>query len=296
MIAALFDAVQAMLSHDFIARAFLAGSGIALAAGLIGYFVVLRSQVFAGDALGHAAFTGTTAALVLGVDLRLGLFGATIVFAVAVGSSAGSRWGSRDVAIGVGFAGVLGFGVLFLSIYTTAGSSANGAAGVSVLFGSIFGLSTSQALTAVAISAVVVALLLGLGRPLLFASVDPQVAAARGVPVRVLAITFMVLLGLAVGDAVQAVGSLLSFGLLVTPAATAHRLTARPHRALFLAATISLADMWVGLTLSYVFPQLPPSFLILALGFTGYLAALIAAAMRRGRHRASALSVAGAAS
>ncbi|HEY6379443.1 MAG TPA: metal ABC transporter permease [Candidatus Dormibacteraeota bacterium] len=268
------DGLRAMLSHDFIRHAFLAGTFIAAAAGLVGYFVVLRNQVFAGDALSHVAFTGALAALAFGIDPLLGLFAATILVALGMGAL-GGRARSRDVVVGTVFAWILGLGVLFLSVYTTSRSSSNGAVGVNVLFGSIYGLSLRQAVVAAAVGTGVTSAVVLIARPLLFASVDSDVAAARGLPVRLLGLLFLALVGVTVAEAVQAVGALLIFGLLVTPAATAQRLTARPFLALALSMVLSVAFLWTGLTLSYASARLPPSFLIVALAFGTYLAVVL---------------------
>jgi zinc/manganese transport system permease protein len=252
-----------MLSQPFMAHAFLAGTFIALAAGLVGYFVVLRRQVFTGDALSHVAFAGALAALAIGIDLRIGLFAACVIFALAM-ASLGQRGQADDVVIGSVFAWVLGLGVLFLTIYTTSRSAGNGRAGVSVLFGSIFGLSGSQAVTAALIGLGVSVVMAVIARPLLFASIDEAVAAARGVPVRLLGLLFLVLVGVTAGEATQAVGSLLLLGLIAAPAGAAYRLTRRPFRALWLSAVLAVGSMWLGLSLSYAAPSLPPSFAILA--------------------------------
>jgi zinc/manganese transport system permease protein len=268
----------AMLGHDFIRHAFLAGTFIALAAGLVGYFVVLRNQVFTGDALSHMAFTGALAALAIGIDPLVGLFAATVLGAVGMGAL-GGRARARDVVVGTVFAWVLGLGVLFRSLYTPSRSSSNGAVGVNVLFGSIFGLSLRQAVVAAAVGAGADVTVMVVARPLLFASVDADVAAARGLPVRLLGLVFLALVGVTVAEAVQAIGALLIFGLLVTPAATAQRLTARPFGALALSAGLSVAFLWVGLTLSYTFQRVPPSFLIVALAFGTYLAVVVRGAL-----------------
>src|SRR5205807_547193 len=149
--------------------------------GLAGYFLVLRAQVFTSDALSHVAFTGALAALAAGIDLRIGLFAAAVVVAVLLGAL-GRRGRADDVVIGSVFAWILGLGVLFLTLYTTSRSTANGAAGVNVLFGSIFGISAARARVAAMVAAGVVAMLLAIARPLLFASLDEAVASARGVP------------------------------------------------------------------------------------------------------------------
>ena len=265
-----------VLAHPFLRSAFGVGTAVALAAGLIGSFVVLRGQVFAGDALSHVAFTGALAALAFGVDLRLGLYGGCIAFALLL-AVLGGRSGSDDTVIGSVFAWVLGLGALFLSVFTASSSGiggAGGTAGVNVLFGSILGLSGSQAWGDVLVSLAVVAAVVAMARPLLFASLDPAVAASRGVPVRLLSLGFFVALGLTAGVATQAVGALLLLGLLAAPAGAAQRLTARPFRALWLSPAIAVGSMWAGLTLAYLFPVMPPSFGILGVATGTYLAAI----------------------
>lgn len=253
-----------MLGQPFVRHALLAGTAIALLSGLVGYFVVLRGQVFAGDALSHVAYAGALAALAAGLDLRLGLFAATVGVGVLLGLLGGRGVGD-DVLIGTAFAWVLGLGVLFLSIYTSAGSNGDATANVNVLFGSIFSLDGGAAATASWVAASLAALLLLIARPLLFASIDPAVAAARGVPVRLLGPLFLAIVGGTVGEASQAVGALLVFGLLAAPAAAARRLTADPWRALGLAAALAVLAVWAGLVLAYAVPALPPSFTIVTL-------------------------------
>ena len=280
------DWLRAMLSHDFIRLALLGGTFIALAAGVVGYFVVLRNQVFSGDALSHVAFTGALAALAAGVESLIGLYSATVLGAVGIGFL-GGRARSRDVVVGTVFAWILGLGVLFLSLYTTSRSTSNGTAGVNVLFGSIYGMTLGRALIAATVGAAVTLALLAIARPLLFASLDADVAAARGVPVRVLSVAFLVLVGITVAEAVQAVGALLILGLMVTPAAAAHRLSARPYPALALSAGLSVAYLWAGIGLSYALQRIPPSFLIVALAFTVYVAVVIRSAALAARRRAT---------
>jgi zinc/manganese transport system permease protein len=264
------EAVQGMLAHEFIRNAFIAGTAIAVAAGLVGYFVVLRNQVFAGDALSHVAFTGSLGALALGVDARAGLFVSTVVVALCLAALQGGRRGG-DVVIGSVFAWVLGLGVLALSVYTSSGSTGNSAGGVHVLFGSIFGIGAGAVRLAVVIAVVVVAGILVLGRPLLFATVDPESARAHGVPVLAVELGFLAIVGLCVGEATQAVGALPLLGMLATPGATAQQLTTRPWTALWLSAAITVATVWVGLTISYAAPRVPPTFAIVGLAFVLYL-------------------------
>jgi zinc/manganese transport system permease protein len=270
--------VTGLLAYDFMQRALLAGSCIAVAAGLTGYFVVLRNQVFTGDALGHVAFTGGLGALVAGLPLPLGVFGASIATALGIGSLGGRARG-RDVAIGTAFAWVLGVGVLLLSLYTTSRSAAaGGTAGIGILFGSIFSLQPMQALIAALAAGAGSLLLLGIARPLLFVTVDPEVAAARGVPVTAVSFLFLVLLGATVAEAVQAVGALLLLGLMVTPPAIAVKLTSRPYLGLFSSAGLALGFLWLGLALAFYLPY-PPGFCIVAPAFAAYAAITAAQAV-----------------
>jgi len=266
-----------MFAHEFMRNALIAGTFVGLACGLVGYFVVLRAQVFAGDALSHVAFTGALAAAVLGLNILAGLFAATILGGIVMGIL-GDKARADDVTIGTLFAWTLGLGVLFLSIFTTQRSAGNGTAGVRVLFGSIFGLSTANVRLSVILAVLACALLLAIARPLLFASLDTAVAEAQGVPVRALGLGFLALLGLAAAEATQAVGALLLLGLLAAPAGAAHRLTTRPYRGLVLSAIFSVGAVWIGLTLSYEFPTLPPSSMIIAAAVGIYTLALLATA------------------
>jgi zinc/manganese transport system permease protein len=277
--------LQHMLEHGFIRHGLVAGTAIAAAAGLVGYFLVLRSQVFTADALSHVAFTGALTALTFGIDARVGLFVATVAVSVILGAL-GPRGRADDVTIGSTFAWILGLGVLALSVFTAGHSAGHGTAGVSVLFGSIYGLDAGAARLAVLIAVGVVAVGLLIARPLLFASLDEAVAAARGVPVRALGLLFLGLVGATAAEATQAVGALLILGLLAGPAGVAMRFTARPFRALALSMAIAVGAVWAGLALSYAAPRLPPSFSIIAVVAAIYAAtAAGAGALRRRRRR-----------
>ena len=273
-----------MLAHEFMRNALLAGTGVGLACGLVGYFLVLRAQVFAGDALSHVAFTGGLAAAVVGVDVLAGLFVATAAGAVVLGLL-GDHARADDATIGSLFAWSLGLGVLFLSIFARGQSAGNGTAGVRVLFGSIFGLDASAARIAVLVTLAVSVLLLGIARPLLFASLDPDVAEARGVPVGTLALGFLLLLGVVAAEATQAVGALLLLGLVAAPAGAAHRLTTRPYRGLAVSGLLAVGSVWIGLVASYEIPALPPSSAIVCAAVGSYVLALALTAAR-GRPRA----------
>jgi zinc/manganese transport system permease protein len=268
-----------MLAHEFMRNAYLAGSLVALACGLVGYFVVLRSQVFAGDALSHVAFTGALAAAAAGVDIRLGLFVATIAVALGMGMM-GDRARPDDVVIGSVFAWVLGLGVLFLSIFTNGSSGENGTAAVRVLFGSILGLSAADARLAAAIGVLACLALLTIARPLLFGSLDPEVARSLGLPLRAIGVGFLALLAVVAAEATQAVGALLLLGLLAAPGGAARLLTDNPWRGLALSAALALGSMWGGLALSYEIPSLPPSFAVI-----GFATGFFALAALRGRLR-----------
>lgn len=256
---------------SFFVNALLAGTAVAVTCGLVGYFLVLRAQIFTGDALSHVAFTGALAALTFGLNPLAGLFVATIAVAVLMGAL-GRRGLADDVVIGNIFAWILGLGVFFLTLYTTSRSTANGSAGINVLFGSIFGVNTAQARLVALVGGVVCVLMVLIVRPLLFASIDPAVAAARGVPVRFLGFVFLALVGACTAEATQAVGALLLLGLIAAPAGAAHRLTTRPYRALVLSVALAVLAMWVGLALSYIVPVLPPSFAIIGVAAVSYAA------------------------
>ena len=170
-----------MLAHPFMQHALLAGTAIAALSGLVGYFVVLRGQVFAGDMLSHVAYTGSLGALVAGLDARAGLFAATILVALGLGAL-GGRAAADDVLIGNAMAWMLGLGVFFLALYSTYAAAGNSQANVNVLFGSIFGISATAAVVAALIALALIVALLIIARPLLFASLDPAVAAPPGFP------------------------------------------------------------------------------------------------------------------
>lgn len=267
------------LSQSFFVYALLGGGAIALAAGLVGFFLVERAQVFTGDALSHVSFTGAMAALAVGADLRSGLFIGTIAAALLM-AALGQRSRLDDVAIGSVFAWVLGLGAFFLGLYTASYATTNASAGTSVLFGSIMGLDPATTVTAVAVGLGASALMLLLARPLLFASVDPAVARARGVPVRLLGYLFLALTGAVAAEATQVVGSLLLLGLIAAPAGAARLLPGGPYRALATSAGLSVAVVWGGLWLSYAAPRLPPSFVIVTLAAACYACSAIRHTLR----------------
>lgn len=271
-----------LVTQPFVYHGLIVGSVVAVLCGFVGFFTVLRGQVFAGDALSHVSYTGAVAALAAGVDLRFGLFAATLAVG-AVLALIGGRWVADDVVIGVTFAWILGLGVLFVSLYNASSRGGNGSATTSVLFGSIYGISTTATVTAVAVAVGLLAVLLAVARPLLFASVDPVVAAARGIPVRLLNIAFLLVVAGAAAEVSQVVGAILLLGLLAAPAGAACRLTSRPWRAAGLSALIALAAVWIGVAVSLVVAQIPISFGIIATVALTYAVAVLTSRQRGAR-------------
>lgn len=247
-----------IMTSGFMRNALIGGTIVALAAGLIGYFVIVRNTAFAAHALAHIGLPGATGAIIVGLPVGFGLGVFCIGGALVIGAL-GRRAADREVATGTVLAAATGSGLFFSSIATKGSATLT-----NVLFGNLLAISHQQNVT-FAIMFGVLALCIGfIYRPLLFTSVNPQVADAKGVPVRALSVAFMVLLGLAVTMAVLAVGMLLLFALVVTPAAAAIMLTARPGVAIAVSTLISLAAVWVGLALSAMY-NVPPSFAIVTL-------------------------------
>lgn len=271
-----------LFQYEFVQNAYLAGTMVAIIAAVMGYFVVLRAQAFASEALSDIGFAGAAGAAVLGIGSLIGMFALTILAALGMGAL-GERLRGRDVEVGMVLSFALGLGVLFLTIYSQVG--ANATLGVNVLFGSLLSVSRMDVLTTL-ISGLVTLLLLALiFRPLLFASIDPEVAQTRGVPVRLLSMVFLILLAITTAEAVLVVGALLVLALLVAPAATALRLTRRPLTSLTLAVVLSLAILWGGLTLAFTGPgrQLPVGFFVAALAALFYFTSLALKRLRQPR-------------
>jgi zinc/manganese transport system permease protein len=270
--------IATMLSFAFMRNAYLAGTASAVTAGLVGYFVVLRGSSFAAHAVSHIGFAGAAGALLLGINPIFGV-GALSLAASAGMGLLGKRLRGRDAVIGLVMAFSLGLGVLFITLYQGNASNA-----LAYLFGQIFGISAGGALLTVAASAAVLAALAVMYRPLLFASLDEEVAQARGVPAGPLSVAFMLVMALAVTEAVQVSGALLIFSLLIAPGAVAERVTRRPAAALALSAALATAITWVSLALAFYTPC-PVSFYVPALAFTAYLATRLLTARRGMRAR-----------
>jgi zinc/manganese transport system permease protein len=276
--------VGELLEYHFMVNALLAGSAVAVAAALVGWLMVLRGEAFAGHTLSMMAFPGAAAAALAGVPGAWGYFLFCSAGAAAIARASGSSrvsWSEQSASIGAVQALALALGFLFVSLY-------GGVLGdlESLLFGDLLGVGNGQVLLLFVLAAVVVALLAVLARPLVFASLDPDVAAARGVPVRALSLAFLLLLGLTVGATSQVTGALLVFALLVAPAASAQALTARPAASLALTLALALLVVWLGLGIAY-FSIYPAGFFVASVAFAVYVLAR-AIAWARGRGRAGA--------
>lgn len=269
----MFDVLQ----YPFIQNALLAGTAVAVVAAIMGYFLIIRGLTFAGHALPNIGFAGAAGAVLLGLDPVIGLFAFTIGAGVGIGLL-GREVNERDTSIGVIMTFALGLGLLFLTLY---GGYAERV--YSILFGQIIGISPQDVLVTAIASAVTLLLLLLFFRPLLFSSFDPEVARARGVPVGILSIVFLVLLAITISLAVQVVGAMLVFILLIGPAATAARLVSSPYRALGLAVVLGVIYTCLGIYLAAENGTWPVSFFIAALSFGVYLPVRLLSPLWRGR-------------
>jgi zinc/manganese transport system permease protein len=259
-----------MWQFEFMRNALEAGTIIAIVAGVIGYFVVLRRSAFATHALGHVGFSGAAAAVLFGVNPVFGLLAFTMSGAAGM-ALLGRRAATRDLEIGTVLAFMLGLGLLFLSLYKGFATEA-----YSILFGEVLGISTAGVVFTFEASVVVLAVLLLVYRRLLFASLDEDVAEAKGLPLMALGLVFMLLLAVAISIAVQVIGVLLIFALMVTPAASAVRLTKSPLGAIVVSVLIAVFSVWLGLFLAFFSANpYPASFFIVTTSFAIYVAVRI---------------------
>jgi zinc/manganese transport system permease protein len=265
---------MSILSYDFMVRAFLASGMVAVVAGIVGYFLVLRAQTFAGHALAHIAFAGATGAALIGLAPIYGAIALTVGAGAAMGAL-GEKLSGRDVTIGIVLALSLGFGILFLSLTTS-----NAIQATSILFGSVLAVSPATLATLAVLALITLAAMAFLSRPLLFASLQPELAEARGVPVRLVGTAFLALVALAVAQSIQIVGVLLVFTLMVGPPAAAQLLTDRLGRGIALSALLALTQAWAGLILAF-YTDLPTSFWIAVLAAAVYLGAVAFARLRQ---------------
>jgi zinc/manganese transport system permease protein len=268
---------QRLTAYPFMVNALEAGTIVAVMAGVVGWFMVLRRESFAGHSLSLMAFPGATGALLIGLPAAVGYFTFCSVSALVIGRSAGSgargRRGEESAVTGAVQAFGLACGFLFLSLYHGVLSGYE-----NLLFGDFLGITRGQVLTLSIVAALVLGFFAFAGRPLLFASVDESVARANGVPARGLALGFLVVLGLAVAATAQITGVLLVFALLVAPAATAQLITPRIGASLVLTMILGIAITWVGLALAY-FNDYPVGFYITTVAFGTYVIARIVRAV-----------------
>ncbi|SAL05672.1 ABC transporter permease [Caballeronia calidae] len=257
-----------MFEYDFMVNAFAASGIVAVLSGIVGYFLVLRGQTFAGHALSHVGFTGATGAVLLGMPPLWGMVGFTLAAGVGMGAL-GERLSGRDVAIGVILSLSLGFGLLFLHFFTAYATQAT-----ALLFGNVLGVSHETLVVLLGLAVVSLAALAFIMRPLLFASLQPELAEAKGVSLRLVSVLFLAITALAVAACTQIVGVLLVFALMVGPAAAAQNVTTRLSSGLILAALFALGQAWVGLTLAY-YSDWPTSFWITMLAAVVYGASLL---------------------
>lgn len=256
-----------MFQYEFMTNAFAAAGIVAVVSGVVGYFLVMRGQTFAGHALSHIGFAGATGAGLIGLAPLWGLLGFTLAAGIVMGALS-DRISNRDVAIGVVLALALGFGLLFLHYYTSFATQAT-----ALLFGNVLAVDHTMIATLAVLGAVTLAALAAIMRPLIFATLQPELAEAKGVPMRFISVVFLAIVALAVSACAQIVGVLLVFTLMVGPPAAAQRVTTGLWSGLFVAAALALGEAWVGITIAYE-TDWPVSFCIAVLSALGYFACL----------------------
>ena len=263
-----------MLEYDFMQNAFAAATIVAIVAGVVGYFLVLRSQTFAGHALAHVGFAGATGAVLISVAPLWGLVAMTMAAGIGMGFI-GERVAERDVATGLVLALSLGLGLLFLHFFTAYATQAT-----TLLFGNVLAVDVGTIWSLLALGVVSLAALAAISRPLLFASLQPELAEAKGVSLRLYSVLFLAIAALATAECAQIVGVLLVFALMVGPAAAAQRLTSALATGVFLSGLLALLEAWLGITLAF-YTDWPSSFWITALSAAVYLLAALPGAVRQ---------------
>lgn len=258
-----------MLSYDFMVRAFIASGLVALVAGTVGYFLVLRAQTFAGHALAHIAFAGATGAALIGLPPLAGVLALTVGAGAGIGLL-GDKLSGRDVPIGIILSLSLGFGLLFLSL-----TSGNAVSATSLLFGSVLSVSAGMVQVIAVLAAVTLAALAFIGRPLLFSTLQPELAEARGISPRLVGTLFLAIVAMATAQSIQVVGILLVFTLMVGPPATAHLLVRTLWGGIATSALLALSQAWLGIVIAY-HTDWPTSFWITLLSAGTYLLARVA--------------------
>jgi zinc/manganese transport system permease protein len=274
-----------MFTYDFMQNAFAAAGIVSVVSGVIGFFLVLRAQTFAGHALSHVGFAGATGAVLIGVPPLWGLIALTLVAGIGMGLL-GERLYQRDVAIGIVLAMSLGLGLLFLNFFTAYATQAT-----ALLFGNILGVDATTVWTLLLLGIAATGALAAIARPLLFASLQPELAEAKGVSLRLVSILFLAIVAVGVAESAQIVGVLLVFALMVGPAAAAQRLTARFWSGIVLSVLLAVGQAWLGLVLAYA-TDWPTSFWITTLSGAVYLLAVPTGNLLASRQEATASATA----
>lgn len=269
-----------MFTYDFMQNAFAAAFAVAVVCGLVGFFLVLRAQTFAGHALSHVGFAGATGAVLIGISPLWGLIVMTLAAGIGMGLL-GERLHQRDVAIGIVLSMSLGLGLLFLNFFTAYATQAT-----TLLFGNILGIDAATVWTLLLLGVAAIAALAAIARPLLFASLQPELAEAKGVSLRLLSVLFLAIVALGVAECVQIVGVLLVFALMVGPAAAAQRFTTWFWSGLALSVVLALSEAWLGLVLAF-YTDWPTSFWITALSGGVYLVAVLGGTLPAGTRDAT---------
>lgn len=273
------DLLGGLFQFPFMRHALLGGTAVAVLAGVIGYFVVLRGETFAAHTLSQAGFPGAAGAALLGLPRLIGLIVLCVGSALGIVALGPGRFSDRygeSAAIGSIQAFALALGFLFASLYKGLLNGIN-----AILFGSIVGVSREQVIGLIVLTVLILVATAAMGRPLLFLTVDPEAAAAAGVPVRALTAAFLVLIALSVAAVTLITGALLIFALLVMPAAAAQQCTANPRTAVTLSVIFGLAIVWAAMTVAY-FSDYPIGFFVTTFGFGLYLLARAARGYRAG--------------
>jgi zinc/manganese transport system permease protein len=260
----LIQAVSEIFTYDFMCNAFIAGTLAAIVSAVMGYFMVLRTQAFASHALSHIGFAGAAGAGLIGLSPPAGQLGLTLIAAISMGSM-GERAAKSDVAIGITLAFSLGLGILFLYFYSNYAGRA-----MSILFGDLLSVSPALLKTMLVYSLISLLGLIFIAKPLLFATLEPELAEAKGVSLHLISILFLILVSIAITEASQVVGILLVFALLIGPAASAICLTKTFWSGLTVSILLGLIIVWAGIFLTY-FTNWPASFWISTLSFFSYL-------------------------
>lgn len=260
--------LMAMFEYDFMRNAFAAATIVAILAGTTGYFLVLRGQTFAGHALAHVGFTGATGAVLVGLAPLWGLVALTTAAGIAMGFT-GERLAQRDVAIGLVLAFALALGLLFLHFYTAFATQAT-----TLLFGNVLAVDVPTVVVLLILGTASLAMLAVISRPLIFASLEPELAEAKGVSLRLYSVLFLAIIALTTAECAQIVGVLLVFALMVGPAAAAQRFARTVVAGIALSAFLALIEAWGGITLAY-YTDWPSSFWITALSVAIYVLAVV---------------------